>query len=98
MIRLLLAILEAARLYWDLLPKARDNGVPTALVPPREYMTWRLGTVYGIYPRHRILESPNTYADLIRLAWQDRAQILRFLLWRRDMRISARRKRLPFSR
>lgn len=81
------ALMEGIRFWWDLLPKDLDNGVPRSWLPDRDYMMWRLGTVYGIYPNHKVGEEPNSYEALIRLAWRDRAQVFKFLLWRREMRL-----------
>ena len=49
-------------------------------------MMWRLGTVYGIYPGNDGTQPPKTYRVLLRQLWEDRDQVVKFLLWRRHMR------------
>jgi hypothetical protein len=48
------------------------------------YIHWRLGTLYGSFERDT--GQPRTIKELLDCLWRDRANITRFLLWRREMR------------
>jgi len=53
----------------------------------RAYVQWRLGTVYGSFNRET--GEPRPARELLRDAWRDRKQVVKFLRWRRQMRLSA---------
>jgi hypothetical protein len=80
-------LIEGLRLLWAC--RDRRKRIP---IPSKVYLWWRLGTVYGLqppgadgYPDGSL--PPKAFKDLLRQAWQDRAQVFRHILWRRDMRL-----------
>lgn len=82
-ILLLAALAEGMRFLAAITPRYR-------LLPSPAYLHWRLGTVYGSFNRET--DAPRSLLDILRDAWRDRAQVVRFLLWRRDMRRMAARR------
>lgn len=71
-------LLEAFRYYFAIKPGGR-------LFPPRDYLQWRLGTVYGSFDKSG---NPRSVSDLCRDVWRDRKNVIAFLKWRRKMRLS----------
>jgi len=53
------------------------------LLPSREYLHWRLGTVYRTFDENG---HPRSLRELFRDAWRDLPNVIRHLLWRRKMR------------
>lgn len=90
MTALLVVALEGLRVLWGF----RLRGT---LWWSSDYITWRLGTVYGAY-RAGTGRTPDLDAGLKSLwellgdAWRDREQVVRFLCWRREMRVLGRRQ------
>lgn len=74
---MLAVLIEAIRYYVAITPRGR-------LFPTREYLHWRLGTVYRSFDEEG---RPRPVASLIREVWRDRANVLAFLKWRRRMRL-----------
>ncbi len=70
-------IIEAVWFWFAITPRWR-------LWPTQEYLHWRLGTMYGSFDRET--GKPRPVRAMIRDAWQDRANVIRFLKWRRSMR------------
>jgi len=70
-------LLEGLRFLWSITPRRR-------LLPSRAYLLWRLGTVYGSFNRET--GEHRTLRELLGDLWRDRANVVRFLRWRRDMR------------
>jgi hypothetical protein len=60
-------------------------------LPPKDYLLWRLGTVYGTHPTNDGTKPPKTLRDFARELWGDREQVVKFLLWRRKMRLERSR-------
>lgn len=95
---LLAAVWEGILLWWALTP-------PRSLLPSRRYLHWRLGTVYGSFHDCECKVSgiehktscatgrPRPLGDLIRQAWGDREQVMKFLRWRKWMRRLAKQSR-----
>jgi hypothetical protein len=48
------------------------------------YIHWRLGTLYGSFEKGT--GQPRPIKELLGCLWRDRTNIVRFLLWRREMR------------
>jgi hypothetical protein len=81
--RRLLAVLWEGWLYLRVIsPRGR-------LLPSEAYLQWRLGTVYGSFDV--LTGRPRDVGDLLVDLWRDRANVFKFLLWRRDMRLRAKR-------
>lgn len=80
--RLLAALWEGWLYLRAISPRGR-------LLPTEDYLQWRLGTVYGSF--NKLTGRPRDIEDLIIDLWRDRKNALKFLLWRRDMRLRARR-------
>ena len=69
-------IIEAIRFWFVITPKGR-------LWPTRDYLSWRLGTVYGTF--NRKTGKPRWVIALLWDAWRDRKQVAQFLKWRKGM-------------
>lgn len=74
LIRWLAIAVEGLRFLWAF--RDRRRVLP---LPPFEYLAWRLETVYGV--------GPSSMRDAFRMLWRDRANVARFLEWRRSMRL-----------
>lgn len=74
---MLAVLLEAVRYYFAITPRGR-------LFPTREYLHWRLGTVYRSFDGEG---KPRQVRELVRDAWRDRGNVVAFLKWRRRMRL-----------
>lgn len=72
-----IVITEGLRFYWAICLKRR-------LWPSRAYLHWRLGTIYGSFNRET--GAPRPLRDLLRDLWRDRANAVKFLVWRRKLR------------
>jgi len=70
-------LIEAIRFWFAITPRGR-------LWPTREYLHWRLGTMYGSFNRET--GEPRQIRALIADAWCDRKQVAQFLTWRQRMR------------
>ena len=68
---------EGLRFLWSITPRWR-------LLPSRQYLVWRLGTVYGTFDRET--GQPRSLRALLRDLWRDRANVVRFLRWSRTLR------------
>lgn len=77
-------IREGIRFLWTF----RNKKQWWKILPPREYVMWRLGTVYGTHPEHDGTRPPKTLKQLLGELWDDREQAKRYLLWRRAHRKS----------
>ncbi len=74
--------LEGLRFLWIFRHKKRW----WKILPPREYVMWRLGTVYGIYPENDGTKPPKTLKQLLQNLWDDREQVSKYLLSRKQLR------------
>ena len=74
-------ILEGLRFFRAITPRWR-------LLPRRDFLHWRLGTIYGSFDRET--GSPRPLRALLGDLWRDRRQVIRLLRWRRKMRLAAR--------
>lgn len=83
--RLFIVLIEGARFYNKIRPRWR-------LLPSRDFLRWRLGTVYGSFDQ--ATGGPRKIRHLLRDLWRDRAKAAEFLLWCRQMRLAEKRKRL----
>lgn len=73
-----MVLVEAIRFWFAITPRWR-------LWPTRAYLQWRLGTVYGSF--NRKTGKPRWVIVLLWNAWRDRRNVVRFLRWRRRMRV-----------
>ena len=74
-----------------------------ALLPSAEYLKWRLGTMYGSFctPEGVVLAGSSegqafrhrTFGELVGAAFDDWHKVRDFLIWRRGLLESARRRR-----
>ncbi len=73
-----MVLVEAVRFWFAITPRWR-------LWPTRAYLQWRLGTVYGSFDRET--GKLRSVRALLLDAWCDRRNVIRFLRWRRRMRV-----------
>ena len=73
--KLLASLIEGLRFLWTF----RRARAP--------YWKWRLGTIYGSFDKSG---NERPLKELFKDLWRDRARAMKFLQWRRTMRIKAR--------
>jgi hypothetical protein len=85
MMRRLLMAIEGLRMLWAFRNRQWMRRWPFLPILPWPYVEWRLETLYATKPKG--------WAHALRLLWCDRRNAVRFLLWRRDMRLMQHRRR-----